>query len=445
MKKNVLGVAVALGGSLALVTAWSASAQVRPGGPVVGGPVGVNPGGGNPGGGNPGGGNPGGGNPGGGGNNPTPAPQLGGPIAGLDTATLAVFNAGRGEFTRQNGIQDGLGPVFNDRSCVGCHAAGGVGGAGGSGADLGRTQVLRIGRLLNGGFDPLEAEGGAQLQRRSIKELDPACPLVGERVPASATIVSVRATPAIFGDGLIEAIPDSLILAKSDPNDTNRDGISGRPNWLFNPETGRTELGRFGWKGLVPTLHLFTAGAYQGELGITNPTFPTENLPQGRTIPVGWDRVADPEEGGGRVELASQFQRYLAPPPSRALTAAGVRGQSLFTSVGCAACHTPSLTTGGTDRFLSNRLATLYSDLLLHDMGDQLDDKTPMGVATGREWRTTPLWGLNAKRNWMHDGRANSLDQSIRLHGGESQGSTTRYQQLTPTDRDALLQFLGSL
>jgi len=428
MKKNVLGVALALSGSLALVTAWSASAQVDPAGPL-----GHGPGGGGPGGGGPGGGGSGG--------NP-PAPAVGGPLSGLDPATLAAFNAGRQEFTRVNGIQDGLGPVFNDRSCAGCHAAGAVGGAG---VDLGRTQVIRIGRLFNGVFDPLELEGGAQLQRRSIKEIDPACPVVGERVPVSATIVSVRATPAIFGDGLIEAIPDSTILAKSDPNDVNRDGISGRPNRLFNPETGRVELGRFGWKGIVPTLHLFTAGAYQGELGITNPTFPTENLPQGRAIPAGWDRVADPEEGGGRIELATQFQRYLAPPPQKPLSQAGIRGQSLFTSVGCAACHTPTMATAGPDRFLANRQAALYSDLLLHDLGDQLDDRTPTGEATGREWRTTPLWGLNTKRNWLHDGRARSVDESIRMHGGEAQGSTTRYLQLNSTDRGALMQFLGSL
>jgi len=434
MRKNALSVAITLGGTLALVTAWSATAQVRPPAP------------------------PGGGGP----TNPmpqpptqqpptqqpptqqppTPAPQLGGPLTGLDTATLAAFNSGRQEFTRVNGIQDGLGPVFNDRSCVGCHGAGAAGGAGG---DLGRTQVFHIGRLLNGVFDPLEGEGGGQLQRRSLKEIDPACPILGERVPASATIVSLRATPAVFGSGLIDAIPESTILAKSDPNDANRDGISGRPNRTYNPESGRTEVGRFGWKGQVSTLHLFTTGAFQGELGITTPTFPTENLPQGRPIPAGWDRVADPEEGGGRVELATQFQRYLAPAPARTLSPAGVRGQSLFTSVGCAACHTPSMTTGGNDRFLANRQAPLYSDLLLHDMGDQLDDRTPQGEATGREWRTTPLWGLNAKRNWLHDGRATSVDQSIRMHGGEAQGSVTRFQQLSPADRDGLMQFLGSL
>lgn len=432
MRKSALGVALALSGSLALATAWSASAQVGSGGPLGSGPGG-------PRGGGPLGGGPGGGGTGGG--NPAPAP-LGGPISGLDSATLAAFNAGRQEFTRINGIQDGLGPVFNDRSCVGCHGAGGPGGAG---SDVGRTQVIRIGRLLNGVFDPLEAEGGSQLQRRSLKEIDPACPIVGERVPASATIVSARATPAIFGDGLIEAIPEGVILAKADPNDTNRDGISGRPNRVFNPETGRIEVGRFGWKGNVSTLHLFTAGAYQGELGVTNPTFPTENLPQGKPIPAGWDRTADPEEGGAGIEVVTQFQRYLAPATPKSLTSAGVRGQSLFTSVGCAACHTPTMTTGGTDRFLANKQAALYSDLLLHDLGDQLDDRMPMGEATGREWRTTPLWGLTAKRNWLHDGRATSLDQAVRLHGGEAQGSTTRYQQLTPADRDALLQFLNSL
>jgi CxxC motif-containing protein (DUF1111 family) len=249
----------------------------------------------------------------------------------------------------------------------------------------------------------------------------------------------------VFGVGLVEAISEADISVRADPNDTNRDGISGRVNRLFNPETGRIEVGRFGWKGLVPTVHLFTAGAYQGELGITNPTFPVENLPQGRPIPAGWDRVAEPEEGGAEVELVNNFQRWLVPPQRKALSPAALRGEQLFTSTGCAACHTPSIRSSGTDPVLGGKQVGLFSDLLLHDLGPGLADRVPQAEATSAEWRTTPLWGTSLKRNWLHDGRARSIDESIRLHGGESTNSTNRYRALTPQDRDALLQFLNAL
>jgi CxxC motif-containing protein (DUF1111 family) len=192
-------------------------------------------------------------------------------------------------------------------------------------------------------------------------------------------------------------------------------------------------------------VHLFTAGAYQGELGVTNPTFPTENLPQGRPIAPGWDRKVDPEEGGGIIELTARFQRYLAPPQRCPLSPAATRGEQLFTAIGCAACHTPSMSTSGSDPALAGRTAMLFSDLLLHDMGPALSDRMPAGEATGAEWRTTPLWGTSTKRNWLHDGRARSLDAATRAHGGEGTAATSRYIQLTPADRDALLQFLNAL
>lgn len=409
MSRTAVGVALAVGSGLLLVGSWSASAQGQGAPPPP---------------------------------PPPPAPVLGGPLSGLDANRRADFEAGKREFTRQIRIEEGLGPVFNGRSCAECHAAPAPGGSSG---DLARTNVTRIGRLLNGVFDPLEAEGGSQLQRRSLRELDPRCPIVGEVVPRSATIVSIRATPAVFGSGLLEAIPESDLLSRTDPDDRNRDGISGRANRLFNPESGRMEIGRFGWKGSVPTVHLFTAGAYQGELGVTNPTFPLENLPQGRPIPAGWDRAADPEEGGGAIELTTRFQRYLAPPQQRPLSPAAARGAQLFTSVGCAACHTPSMRTAGSDSALAGRTAMLYSDLLLHDMGPGLSDRMPAGEANGAEWRTTPLWGVSAKRFWLHDGRARSIDAATRAHAGEGTAVTSRYTQLKPADRNALLQFLNAL
>ncbi|MGV3720062.1 MAG: di-heme oxidoredictase family protein, partial [Actinomycetota bacterium] len=306
------------------------------------------------------------------GGGPTPVnDRLGGPVAGLDDATRALFLAGKSEFEDVKTIEDGLGPVFNGRSCAECHGAPVTGGAGG---DLQRTQAVRIGKWTNGVFDELVSVGGSLLQRRSIRELDRGFPLDGERIPAEANVASVRASPPVFGAGLMEAIPAATILAAADPNDANRDGVSGKPNMVFNPESGQMEVGRFGWKSVVPSVSVFAAGAMNFELGITNPLLSTEQLPQGQPIPAGWDRAADPEDGGQGVQLLTTYMRYLAPPPRPALNSTARRGEALFVTTGCATCHTPSLTTGGSDPLLANKAAFLYYDLLLHDMGDRLAD-----------------------------------------------------------------------
>ncbi len=405
MIKTRAHIALALGGALVLGAVWTAAAQTPP--PPPGGP-----------------------------------PPLGGPIDGLDAQRRAEWDEGRRAFGRVHGIADGLGPVFNGRSCVECHLAPAPGGSGG---DLLRSRVTRFGRVVNGVFDPLERLGGSLVQRRSIRELDPACPIPPEQVPLEANTVSRRITTPLFGDGLIQAIPDAAILAKADPADANRDGISGAVNRGFNPETGRLEIGRFGWKSQVSTLHLFAGDAYLNEMGITTPTFPRENLPQGRPIPAGWDRAADPEDGGPDVDALTSFMRDLAPPARRPLGTAAARGEQLFTQSGCAACHTPSMRTAGPDPVLANRVAFLYSDLLVHDMGTPLADGIPAGTATGREWRTAPLWGLRARRFFLHDGRATTVDQAIRFHDGEGRASAARYGALSATDRDAMLQFLAAL
>jgi len=373
---------------------------------------------------------------------PPPLDRLGGPVAGLDETGQALFLAGKSEFEDVKTIEDGLGPVFNGRSCVECH---GSPVTGGGGEDLQRTQAVRIGRWTNGVFDELVSLGGSLLQRRSIRELDREFPLGGERVPPEANVVSVRASPPVFGLGLMEAIPAASILAAADPNDTNRDGVSGKPNMVFNPETGQTEVGRFGWKSVVSSVRVFAAGAMNFELGITNPLLSSEQLPQGQPIPAGWDRAADPEDGGQGVELLAAYMRYLAPPQRVALSPIARRGEQLFVATGCAACHTPSFTTGGSDPLLAGKTAFLYSDLLLHDMGDRLADNLPMGDANGKEWRTTPLWGLSSRRRLLHDGRARSIDEAIRAHGGEAERSRAAWDRMRGPDRSAFDQFMAAL
>ncbi|MEQ1934428.1 MAG: di-heme oxidoredictase family protein [Fimbriimonadaceae bacterium] len=258
-------------------------------------------------------------------------------------------------------------------------------------------------------------------------------------------MVGRRITTPIFGNGLIEAIPHSAILASQDPGDANQDGISGRANILFNPETRTKEVGRFGWKCQVSSVHLFAGDAYRNEMGITSPSFPTEVLPQGRAIPPGADLVADPEDvNGNAVARLTDFMRFTAAPAP--LNAGSPEARALFASTGCASCHTPTMTTGANAvAALANKQVNLYSDLLLHDMGSQLADGIRQGLASGTEFRTAPLWGVRFRRILLHDGRAQTVDQAVRLHGGEATNSISRYIGLTPANRTTLLNFVQGL
>lgn len=372
---------------------------------------------------------------------PPPPPPIGGPLQGLSQAELQRFTAGRGEFLQIEQRATGLGPVFNGTSCVQCHNAAAPGGASSS---LGVSVVTRIGAQVNGQYSDLEAVGGALLQRRSLREMIANYPVPGEIIPQGASFVGRRQTTPVFGIGLIEAIPASQILSRQDPTDLNRDGISGRANMVLNRVNNQTEVGRFGWKCQLSSVHMFSADAYLNEMGITNPLFPVEVRPQGRTLPPGADTVADPEDVSGvAVARLTDFMRFLAPPAPSAGT---TLGRSLFASVGCASCHTPTMTTGAhPSAALAFKPVNLYSDLLVHDMGPGLADNLRQGQATGTEFRSAPLWGLRFRRFFLHDGRAQSIDSAIRLHGGEAVATVGRYNALTATNRSALISFVQGL
>lgn len=369
-------------------------------------------------------------------------PPPGAPLPGLSQNEMQRFNAGRNEFTRGARIEDGLGPVFNGTSCVQCHRAAAPGGAS---ADLNISVVTRIGANVNNVYSDLETAGGALIQARSLREILQNYPVGREVVPQQAQFISRRLTTPVFGLGLMEAIPASEILQREDPNDANGDGISGRANMIVNAETGATEVGRFGWKCQLSSVHVFSADAFVNEMGITNQLFGIEVRPQGQNIPPGADTVADPEDNNGaRVNRVTDFQRFLAAPSP--LIKQSIAGRNLFFNTGCANCHTPSMTTGtNAVAALSNKTVNLYSDLLLHDLGPNLADGVRQGQASGAEWRTAPLWGLRLRPFLMHDGRANSPDQAIRQHGGEAANSTARYIALPANDRITLLTFLQSL
>ncbi|MFZ4651288.1 MAG: di-heme oxidoredictase family protein [Rubrivivax sp.] len=358
-------------------------------------------------------------------------------LAGLDAASLAAFVAGREEFVAVETPAGGLGPIFNDASCGACHKAGGVGGAS-------ERTVTRFGRMVNGRFDPMEAQGGSLLQARAI---DPAA---REFVPAAATVVAQRVTTPLFGAGLIEAISDDAILMNAQRS--KPDGVKGRAAMVTDPVSGKVRVGRFGWKAQQATLLAFSGDAYVNEMGVTNRLFPKENAPNGRAdLLARFDRVpdiedaVDPATGKSDIDRAADFMRLLAPLPTLRATAASLAGARVFEQAGCAACHQPTMATGPhAVPALSNQTVALYSDLLLHDMG-RLGDGIEQGPAGMREMRTAPLWGLRARPALLHDGRAKTIAQAIEAHDGEAAVSRDRYKALKAEPQRQLLEFLRTL
>jgi CxxC motif-containing protein (DUF1111 family) len=366
------------------------------------------------------------------------------PIEGLSAEELAAFIRGDAEFGRRFAPTSGLGPIFNNVSCASCH----------SGDGRGRLENA-LHRIGSASDDYLGSLGGPQIQDKAIPGAYP------ETVP-NGTAVSVRLPPPVFGVGLIEAIPESAILANADSADANRDGISGRPNWVYAAEyvPGHTpgggadrRLGRFGRKAQTSNLVEQVVGAYSQDMGITSDFLPDEvTNPASVAQTLAADRVPDPEVAGSTVQSVVHYIRGLAPPRASAVTGVIAEGRTQFEQVGCAACHVPAFTTGQSVlTALSGRRVELYSDLLLHDMGDELADGRPDGQATGREWKTPPLWGLRLMRGFlngdaflMHDGRARTVDEAIRLHGGEGRAARDRYVALPDAQRAALLRFVES-
>jgi CxxC motif-containing protein (DUF1111 family) len=371
-------------------------------------------------------------------------PPLGSPLPGLSSQGRIAFETGKDDFQEVHGREDGLGPVFNGRSCSECHNQGAVGGAGDA---LDSTSVTRFGKAVMNGFDPMVEAGGSLIQRRSLREIFPECPITGEVVPKQATVRTRRISTPLFGAGLIEAIPNEEILHRSDPWDTDRDGISGRAHLVQNPETRHVEIGRFGWKAQHSSLHMFSGDAYLNELGVTSPTFPEENLPQGKPIPAPWYTGPETDDDGEDISLVATFMRFLAAPSRGVATPQARLGEELFMKVGCATCHTPSMTTSVSNPTpaLRRKTVRLYSDLLLHDMGTSLADGVVQGQATGREFRTPPLWGLGRRKFFLHDGRASDLRAAIALHEGEGARVKWKYESLGRMEQTALLEFLRSL
>jgi CxxC motif-containing protein (DUF1111 family) len=373
---------------------------------------------------------------------PPPAPPsqppsgFGVPLTGLTSAQLSAFQAGLNQFQQREIPSTGLGPIFNRDSCVACHAGPAPGGSS-------PVTTTRFGQVTNGVFDPLISLGGSLLQSQAIN------PIGLEHIPAQANVTAQRETQPLFGLGLIEAIPDATILKGVRTTAVN--GVLGRAAMVVDPVSKTTRVGRFGWKAQQATLLAFAGDAYDNEMGITNRVFPTENAPNGNlAILKQLDKVPDPEDhvdpatGESKIDRVTDFMRALAPPPAQAANASTAYGALFFAQVGCANCHTPSMTTGTSSiSALSNQTIFLYSDLLLHDMGS-LGDGIAQGAAGPREMRTAPLWGLKASAPYLHDGRAPTVDAAIRAHDGEAALSKSQYLQLNSQQQGLLIQFLNS-
>lgn len=371
---------------------------------------------------------------------PPPVPVAGQPLAGLTAAQLAAFNDGVEDFNEAEEPDEGLGPVFNERSCAACHTTPTVGGG------SNRT-VTRFGTRAGGTFDALANLGGSLMQDHALTLADAGVThaYAPEVVPAVATIVAHRRTTALFGLGLVDATPDSDFLALAQLQSARRDGTAGRVHMVDNISAGTKSVGKFGWKSQNPTLFQFAGDAYVNEMGITNPQFPSENCPQGNCAELAYNPMPAINDTGDGVQKLADFMSFLAPPPRGAESGDTEPGEQTFDRIGCTACHVATMQTG------SNRVAALdhktyhpYSDFLLHDMG-ALGDGIEQGDAKGRDMRTAPLWGLRFAMTLLHDGRANSIEAAVLAHDGQARPARDRFAALDKNAKDKLMAFLGSL
>lgn len=409
------------------------------------------------------------------------------PAPNLSAAALEKHLEGDVEFeavfvTAPAVVNPGLGPIYNNVSCVNCHSRDGRGRPPGLDEELVsllfRLSLPKTEDSIDG-KPPIPVPGfGTQLNNRAIVGTPPEGTVKidyteqtlvttdGTRVhlrhpnytftetyqPLPENVeVSPRVAPAVFGLGLLEAIPEEAILAYADEADVDGDGISGRPNFVWDVVERRYTLGRFGWKANQPTLRQQVAAAYHDDMGITTSLFLTENstgqpqLTENRPTPEVSDEI---------LEVVTFYVQTLAVPARRDVEKPEVKhGEQLFAEAQCASCHVPTLRTGVLSGVpsVSNQTIHPYTDLLLHDMGPGLADNRPDFRASGTEWRTPPLWGIglirtvNGHTNFLHDGRARNLMEAILWHGGEAEASRQAVEQMSKAERDALIAFLESL
>jgi CxxC motif-containing protein (DUF1111 family) len=416
------------------------------------------------------------------------------PIPTMPTGDLRKFTFGNRIFNTNwvtapasVAALDGLGPVFNRVSCSGCHTRDGRGRPPEHEADSLESMLIRIsvpGEGEHGAVKPVPHYGdqlnekaivGVPAEGRTVVTFTEREGTYPDGTPYSLAVpnysftdlafgsfpkdlrFSPRVANPVFGLGLLEAVPEDELLANADPDDANHDGISGRPNRVWDRAAHLQRIGRFGWKANQPTLHQQIAAAALGDIGLTTTMFPAQNVADGQSAaaaaPSG-GRDGGPELKDSFLDRLVFYSRTLAVPAARQVEDPAVQaGAREFASIGCTSCHTSTLTTGDDVDVpsLSHQTVHPFTDLLLHDMGPDLADGRDDGFANGQEWRTPPLWGIgltstvNRHTRFLHDGRARSLEEAILWHGGEGLSSRTRFMSLGKSDRQLLLGFLDSL
>jgi len=375
-------------------------------------------------------------------------------------------------------VNSGLGPIFSNVSCISCHHNDGKGSP--TAGLVNSSLLLRLslsGSDVNGG--PIPVPGfGLQLQNMAILGTQPEAKIdisytyqnvtlpdgihVELRVPTytllnayiplpAGYLVSPRMAPPFFGLGLLQNISEQTILSFADENDANGDGISGRPNYVYDPILHKKKLGRFGLKANTATILTQVGSAYNQDMGVTSSPFPIESS----FGQIQYDgRHDDPELPDSILNAVTYYIQTLAVPARRNVTdPVNLRGEEIFKQIACSSCHIPTMYTGVdvTLPATSNQRIHPYTDLLLHDMGPGLADDRPDFMATGSEWKTPALWGIGlfAKTNgtpfYLHDGRARSIEEAIVWHNGEAAGAKNKFIHLNTDDRTALIRFIKSL
>jgi len=403
----------------------------------------------------------------------------GDPLPGVDAAGFAEAKAA---FMTVEGLDDGLGPVFNERACGNCHTQGAIGGAG--------VQIeRRFGRFVNGVFDDLDNRGGSLRQLMTVGSFTglngQACNVPLEVEPTEATVHNVgRLTTPLFGAGLIDVIPDSVIIANANAQPTSIRGTVNTVRVLLpNPADpsqvlNGNKVGRFGWKAAIASLAQFSADAYVNEMGITTQhcikgtsvlAFATESKPNGVAQPAGCDDRAPPAPAGipvgtddavgscagGLSELQDdvaeffEFMSFLAPAPRLPIDPnINLQGGTVFNAIGCAGCHllkdyvTPANPPNGVP---GNFTFRPRSDFLVHDIGTgDLIGNDGDSTARTRLMRTAPLWGLHHRTRFLHDGRAASITEAIQFHSGQAAAARNNFNALSTSDRNAMLTAMNS-
>lgn len=390
----------------------------------------------------------------------------GGPLPGLDRDQVAAFNEGRAAFIKDFDVKAGLGPAMDLDHCAGCHYQPAVGGTSGAvnpqisfatkaGANntlppfISRSGPARVARFVRKPDGSLDGAIRSLFTISGRSDAPSACKITQpdfHKEFAANNIVTRIGLP-VFGDGLIEQIPNQALAENLNRNAQRKAemGIRGKVN----------NLGRFGWKAQLTSLTLFAANAYNVTMGLSSDLFPQEASDLAECRVAGTPNLASDPRGKRRSELekVTTFLRFLAPPTPSTDTPGGtasiVSGRALFASVGCDLCHVPQLRTGQAQvAALRDKPVDLYSDLLIHNMGSGLMDYVSQGAAGWQEWRTTPLWGLGQRMFLLHDGRTTDVREAILAHrspGSEANAVIEKYTELPPAQEQDLLNFLRSL